>query len=220
MHNIRFATEDALTLEGELRTPDGAPRGSAVLCHAHPLLGGSKDHPILWAIRNELAARGFAVLSFNFRGTMRSGGTYGGGWAEVRDVAAAIARAREESGGPTLVCGWSFGASVALREAIGDERVGALVLIGLPISDAELEIPELPGRSELRAYRRPVLLVAGEGDQHCRRPDLEALGRRLPLAAVEILAGTDHFFWRRERELARRIGAFGDLIAGSGRNDL
>ena len=213
MEPIRFATEDGLSLEGELREPDAPARGSAVLCHAHPRLGGSKDHPILWAIRNDLASRGFAVLSFNFRGAMRSGGTYGGGRSEVRDVSAAVTRVRGDVGGPTIVGGWSFGASVALREAIDDERVGALALIGLPISDAELDIPGPPSASELRALRRPVLLLAGEGDPHCRRPDLLAFARRVPLAEVRIFPGTDHFFWRRERELAEAVGGFAERLA-------
>ena len=80
---IRFETSDGLSLEGEIRTPDGEPRGSAVICHPHPLGGGSKDHPILWAMRNELARRGFAVISFNFRGVMGSEGESGCGEAEV-----------------------------------------------------------------------------------------------------------------------------------------
>lgn len=209
---IRFTTDDGISLEGELRGPDSPPRGSAVLCHAHPRRGGSKDHPILWTIRNDLSSRGFTVLSFNFRGAMHSGGAYGGGRAEVRDVAAALTRVRDEIDGPTLVCGWSFGASVALREATDDERVDALALIGLPISDTDLDLPGPPSASELRAFRRPVLLVAGEGDQHCRRPDLEAFGRKLPLAEVAIVAGTDHFFWRREREVASLIGSFVDRV--------
>ena len=105
MEPIRFPTQDGVSLEGEIRRPDRTALGSAVVCHAHPRHGGSKDHPILWALRNELASRGFAVLAFNFRGTMRSAGTYAGGHAEVKDIEAAIGRIREEAEGPTLVCG-------------------------------------------------------------------------------------------------------------------
>ena len=91
MEPVTFLTEDGVRLEGELRLPDDAPRGSAAICHAHPKHGGSKDHPVLWSVRNELAGkRGFATLLFNFRGTMGSGGTFGGGRDELRDVRAAI----------------------------------------------------------------------------------------------------------------------------------
>ena len=216
MEPIRFSTEDGVSLEGELRLPEDARRGSAVLCHAHPRHGGSKDHPILWAIRNDLAHRGFAVLGFNFRGTMGSAGTYGGGRAEIRDLSAAIARVRDEAEGPTLVCGWSFGANVALREALDDERVGALALIGLPLRH-DLDIPPIPTPSELRLLRRPVLLLSGETDEYSPEEDLRAVAAVLPAAEVVTLPGTDHYLWRREKEAAELVGAFADrLLGGAG----
>lgn len=210
---ITFETEDGLLLEGEVRAPEGNPRASAVLCHPHPQQGGSKDHPLLWAIRNELSSRGFVVLSFNFRGVMGSEGAYGGGLAEVADVAAAVGRARAEAPpeAPTFVAGWSFGAHVALREALDDDRVWALALIGLPLAESDLDLsplPPLPVRDRLKAYARPILLLAGEADPFCPVPELRSLGRRLPRARVEVLEGTDHFFWRREREAARVVGSF------------
>src|SRR5207253_4368040 len=61
VERLTFRAPDGVELEGELREPDGEPRGSAVICHPHPLQGGSKDHPLLWAIRNELARRGLTV---------------------------------------------------------------------------------------------------------------------------------------------------------------
>lgn len=210
MEPLRFATEDGVSLEGELRMPEGEPRGSAVLCHAHPRYGGSKDHPVLWAIRNELAHRGLAVLAFDFRGTMRSGGSHGGGRTEVRDVRAAVGRVREEAEGPTLVAGWSFGANVALRAALDDPRVGALALVGLPLGEHGVEVPDLPSRAELAAFDRPVLLVAGEGDRFSPAPELRNLSAKLRRAEVAIVRGTDHFFWRREAELAGLVGGFAE----------
>jgi alpha/beta superfamily hydrolase len=213
---VRFQTEDGVSLEGELRRPEGEAMGSAVICHAHPRHGGSKDHPILWAIRNTLARRGFAVIAFNFRGTMGSAGTYAGGHAETKDVDAAIGRVRQEADGPTLVCGWSFGAVVALREALADERVSALALIAPPLDPPDIDVPPIPPTGELRPFRKPMLLLAGEGDVYCPRPRLESLGRALPNAQVVILAGTDHFLWRREREAAEAVGAFVDRVFGTG----
>ena len=221
MEPVRFGTEDGVSLEAEIRRPETPPVGSAVICHAHPRHGGSKDHPILWALRNELASRGFVVLAFNFRGTMRSAGTYGAGHAETRDVDAAIGRVREEAAGPTLVSGWSFGASVALREALTDDRAGALALIGLPLEPADVEIPPTPGPSELRVFARPTLLLAGEGDVYCPPPRLEALGGTMPKAEVVIVPGTDHFLWHRERAVAETVGSFAvrTLLSEDGRPD-
>jgi len=214
VESIRFATEDGVSLEGDLRLPEEPVRRSAVLCHPHPRHGGSKDHPLLWAIRNELVARGFAVLSFNFRGVLGSSGTFGGGRPETRDVAAAVARVRVETEGPTLVCGWSFGALVALHEAVEDRAVGALALVGLPLGDTGLEIPNPPTDAELRAFRRPVLLLSGQGDQFSQRPDLESVARRLRSAELTIVPGTDHFFWRREPEAAAAVADFAERALG------
>jgi alpha/beta superfamily hydrolase len=216
MELLRFGTEDGVSLEGELRRPETPAVGSAVICHAHPRHGGSKDHPILWALRNELASRGLVVLAFNFRGTMRSGGTYGAGHTETKDVDAAIGRVREESPGPTIVCGWSFGANVALREALTDERVGALALIALPLEPADIEIPPTPRPSELRTFASPTLLVAGEGDVYCPRPPLEALGAAMSKAEVVVVPGTDHYLWRREQEVAETVGSFAERVLFEG----
>lgn len=214
MEPVTFLTEDAVRLEGELRMPDDPPRGSAVICHAHPRHGGSKDHPVLWSVRNELAGkRGLATLVFNFRGTMGSAGTYGGGRDEVRDVHAAIGAVRDRADGPTLVFGWSFGASVALREALEDDRVSALALFGIPLRPNDLELPPVPSASELRVLKRPMLLLAGGNDEFCPADELRAYGEGV--AEVVILDGTDHYLWRREREAAAIVGDFADRAIAS-----
>lgn len=210
MDPVRFDTEDGVSIEGELRRPEGDARSAAVICHPHPRRGGSKDHPLLWAIRNELARRGFVVLSFNFRGVMNSGGTYGGGRAEVRDVAAAIDRVGREVARPPLLGGWSFGASVALRAAVEDERVGALALVGIPLRPRDFDVPPIPDEASLRSLRAPTLLLAGDRDEFCPPEDLRSLGKRIRRCEVVVTAGTDHYFWRREREAARVVGEFAD----------
>jgi alpha/beta superfamily hydrolase len=217
MDRIAFNTEDGLRLEGEIREPDGPVLALAVLCHAHPQHGGSKDHPLLWAIRNDLSGRGFAVLSFNFRGVMGSEGVFGGGAEELADVEAAVGAMLERHPGRLLVCGWSFGAHTALRAAIRDERISALALLGFPLAESSLVLPPLPSRDELAGFGRPVLLLAGEADPFCPLPDLRRLARRIPRATMAVVKGTDHFLWRREREAANVVGAFAQqALEGSG----
>jgi alpha/beta superfamily hydrolase len=214
MEPVTFLTEDGVRLEGELRMPDDPPRGSAVICHAHPKHGGSKDHPVLWAVRNDLAGkRGLATVGFNFRGTMGSAGTYGGGRDELRDVRAAIGTVRERAAeGPTLVFGWSFGSSVALREAFDDERVSALALFGAPLRPNDLELPPMPAAAELRLVKRPMLFLAGANDEYCPADELRAYGEGV--AEVVIMDGTDHYLWRRERAAATILGEFADRVLG------
>jgi uncharacterized protein len=216
MESVTFLTGDGVRLEGELRMPDEVPRGSAVICHAHPRHGGSKDHPILWSVRNELAGkRGFAALGFNFRGTMGSGGTFGGGRDEIRDVRAAVDTVRGRAEGPTLVFGWSFGASIALREAFDDERVGALALFGIPLRPNDLTLPPLPTSADLRFLKRPLLFLAGANDEYCPADELRAYGEGV--AEVVLMDGTDHYLWRREREAGTIVGDFADRVAGPSR---
>lgn len=217
MERVTFSSEDGFRLEGELRMPEGPPLGAAVLCHPHPRQGGSKDHPLLWAVRNELAAvRGLAVLAFNFRGVMGSAGAYGGGRDELKDARAAVGFVRERIAerGPTLLAGWSFGASVALREALDDRRVGAVALIGMPLRPGDVALPPMPDVADLRLLRRPALLLTGEHDTYCPPEDLRAYAGAFPDAEVAVLAGTDHFFWRREQEAARIVGAFAERALG------
>jgi alpha/beta superfamily hydrolase len=208
---VTFTTSDGVLLEGELRMPDEAPRGSAVICHAHPRHGGSKDHPVLWAIRNELAGkRGIATLGFNFRGVMGSAGEFGGGHDEIEDVRAAIGAVRQRADGPTLVVGWSFGANVALREAFHDDRVAALALVGLPLRPKDVKTPPLPSAKKLRELRRPLLLLTGEHDEYCPPDELRAHGNGV--AEVVIVDGVDHYLSRKEREAASSIGDFADRL--------
>ena len=211
---IRFLTGDGLTLEGEVRTPDGEARGTAVICHPHPQFGGSKDHPLLWAIRIDLAHRGFVVLSFNFRGVMGSEGEFGGGIGELADVRAAVGRVREESDGPTFLAGWSFGAHVALRAAIDDERLTALALVGMPLVDTTL--PPLPDPDRLGAYDLPVLFLSGGGDQYSPEADVRTLAGQLSHATVVIVPEADHYFAKREREAGAIVAEFAERTIEAG----
>lgn len=207
-----FETIDGVRLEGELREPEREPRGSAVVCHPHPAHGGSKDHPLLWAIRNELAGRGWVVLSFNFRGVMGSEGEHTGGEKETRDVLAAIDHVREEVEGPSVLVGWSFGANVAVRHAMTDERVAAVALVGLPIGFDLVPVADLPADGELRAWDTPVLLIAGDDDAICPVPGMLELSGRIPGADVKVIEGGGHFFRRMEREPATAIADFFDEV--------
>jgi pimeloyl-ACP methyl ester carboxylesterase len=144
---------------------------------------------------------------------MGSEGEFGGGVAEVMDVRAAITTAQAQPG-PVFLAGWSFGANVALREAVDDDRVTALALVGLPLvrPPEEQDLPELPPLERLETFTRPVLLVSGESDKYSPAPDLRGLAERLPNATVEVVPGVGHYFSRREREAARIVGEFAERM--------
>ena len=131
---------------------------------------------------------------------------------------AAIGRVREAAPGrPTMVCGWSFGASVALREALDDSRVSALALVGMPPAPGRPDAATpLPHPAELRRLRRQVLVLAGDGDGYCPADEAKRFVDSLPDARLHLVRGSDHYLWRREREAAAIVGGFVDeVLAGS-----
>jgi uncharacterized protein len=197
---ITFPCGD-LTLEGLLKLPDGggAP-GAAVVCHPHPMYGGSMDNNVVEAVLEALWQRQLATLRFNFRGVGESEGEYDGGEGELDDVRAAVALVAAKAGlKSVMLAGYSFGASVSLRAGLTDPAVDRLVLVALPVA-------LMTGPSD--SSSKPVLLVSGDRDSYSPLEPLRTLASNLgSRARLEILAGADHFFGGYEARLSALIGA-------------
>ena len=148
---------------------------------------------------------------------MRSEGTFGRGVEEVKDVRAALGRAQMEAPGPVFLCGWSFGAHVALRTAPDEERVAALGLVALPLHESGPDLPDLPrfpSPERLASFDRPVLLLAGDHDPYCPVPELLVIAGRIPASTVEIVSRANHYFAQREREAGRIVAEFAERSVG------
>ena len=104
---VQLGSSDGETLEGRWDRPE-SPIGAVVLCHPDPQQGGTMMAPLMVAVTTRLVERGYSVLRFNFRGIGASTGRHDNGNAEVLDVAAAIAAARD-TGLAVHLSGWSFG---------------------------------------------------------------------------------------------------------------
>jgi uncharacterized protein len=191
-----------LTLEGMLARPDGpGPHRAAVVCHPHPLYGGSMYNNVVDAMIEALHARGFATLRFNFRGVGQSEGEFDNGHGEADDAAAAIRFLTAQSGirvDAAIMAGYSFGAMVAVRAARGQPEVGAIIAVALPIGMVEPAV--------LGSIRKPIVLLAGDRDAYCPAKPLTALAERLgTLAQLKIIAETDHFFGGHEEEITAAL---------------
>lgn len=205
---LRFDSSDGLSLQGELDAgSSGDPRALLVLCHPHPKMGGTMNAPLLLAVRDELVARGWAVLRFNFRGIGASEGEASTGVAEVADAEGALTVVTHRFGDrPVAIAGWSFGGAVALRTVTRHPEVKACVAIApsiVPKPDITAGAPEAEGFG----YEGPVLVVCGANDDQvspaeCRRW-AEAVG-----ATYEEMKGANHFFWAKYTPLAQRVAAF------------
>lgn len=196
---VRFRSGD-IELDGRIAVPGGAAR-ACVVCHPHPLYGGDMHSAVVVAVTSELLTRGIATLRFDFRGAGSSGGSHGGGAAEVEDARAAVGELARRSGLERVaVAGYSFGAWIALRLAACDERILAVAAIAPP-----LEMLDLAFAHDLEV---PVLAVAGERDTYCPRPAFGAFEAGLKRATIVTLDGADHFLAGREREVAGAVAAF------------
>ena len=126
---VTFKSSD-LTLEGMIASPDGAgPHRAAVVCHPHPLYGGSMYNNVVDAVLEAMHARGFATLRFNFRGVGQSEGEFDNGNGEADDTVAAIRFLIAQKGvraDGAVLAGYSFGAMTAVRAAAGVEQVAAI----------------------------------------------------------------------------------------------
>ncbi|MGA9724064.1 MAG: alpha/beta family hydrolase [Candidatus Binatus sp.] len=198
---ITFRSGD-LTLEGLLANPGGnAP--AAVVCHPHPLYGGSMFNNVVEAILAAMWQAGFATLRFNFRGVGASEGEHDGGPGEVDDAVAAMGFLLSQPGvrkEGAVMAGYSFGAMVAVSAGYERAEIARIVAVAMPLAMADARIPD--GAS------KPILLISGDRDSYSPVAGLRALQSRIgDSARLEIISGTDHFFGGCEAELSRAIAA-------------
>jgi uncharacterized protein len=181
---------------------------AALVCHPHPLYGGTLHNKVVFHAMKALNSFGFPVLRFNFRGTGLSAGEHAGGSGEVEDVRAALDWLKREFPLPIVFAGFSFGAAVGLRAAYADLRVPVLVALGLPAIPVQADSGEarVYDFEFLRTSTKPKLFVSGARDQFAPPGTLEALVGTFaePKKLVRIEAG-DHFFEGRLRELRAAI---------------
>ena len=189
-----------LTLQGLLANPCGDAPG-AVVCHPHPMYGGSMYNNVVDAILDALWRVGYATLRFNFRGVGSSEGEHDGGPGEVDDAVAAATFLISQSGvrrEGLVMAGYSFGAMVAVSAGYEQAEIARIIAVALPIAMADVRIPD-------RATK-PILLVSGDVDSYSPAEGVQALKKKIgDSARVEIIADADHFFGGREAELSRVI---------------
>ena len=182
-------TGPAGRLEAILWTPSArAFSMAAVVCHPHPLFGGTMHNKVVYQAAKSLDALGLAVLRFNFRGTGMSEGKHDRGEGERGDVSAALDfLAAEYPDIPLLVAGFSFGCWVGLRVGCEDARVRLLIGLGAPVNSADF--------SYLTRCEKPKLFVHGAKDIYGAKEKIKSLVASLPgenqLVVVE---DADHFF--------------------------
>jgi alpha/beta superfamily hydrolase len=190
-------------LEALLNAGSTSATHAAVVCHPHPLYGGTLHNKVVFHAMKALNGFGFPVLRFNFRGTGLSEGEHANGVEEVEDVRTALDWLEREYTLPIIFAGFSFGAAVGLQATYADPRVPVLIGLGLPVVAIESRNYNF---EFLRTCTKPKLFVSGSRDQYAPPGQLEALVNTFadPKKLVRIEAG-DHFFEGRLREMREAL---------------
>ncbi len=188
-------------LEAILWSPpkSNAPPLAALVCHPHPLFGGTMHNKVVYQAAKSLDELGLSVLRFNFRGAGASEGKHDRGRGEQDDVRTALDfLGKEFRDAPLLLAGFSFGCWVGLRVGCGDPRVTELIGIGAPVNDSDF--------SYLSECEKPKLFVQGSEDQFGSIDKLEVLVASLPgTNRMRAVHGGDHFLTGKLDQLGLAI---------------
>lgn len=191
-------------LEGILKPEEESvePEYAALVCHPHPLGGGTMHNKVVFKVAQTLQLLGMPALRFNFRGVGHSTGTYDEGRGEMDDTRYALEfLSRRYPGLPVIIAGFSFGAWVGLRVAAADDRVQAMIGLGVPARMFDGDY--------LKDSHKPKLIIQGTNDELAPYDLAVQWFEQVPapksLVAVQ---GADHFFQGRLDEVQAIITTF------------
>lgn len=186
-------------LEAHLRPAEGVRRGGALLCHPHPLHGGTMHTKAVFRAGQALSSIGFDVLRFNFRGVGTSTGVHADGIGEEEDVITALDwLAAHLPGAPLILGGFSFGSRVGLPVGVRDPRVHALLGMGLALTMSDF--------SFLSGVQKPLLVVQGEVDEFGSGEEVaERVSEWGGQITLEVIPDSGHYFYDHFDELQEKV---------------
>jgi len=207
-HRRFFLNGPAGPLEALLWTSASQnPTRAALVCHPHPLFGGTMHNKVVFQTAKALQSRGFPVLRFNFRGAGQSVGAHDKGRGETEDVRAAIDYlAQEFPALPIVLAGFSFGSVMGLRVGCTDPRVQELIGLGIPVNDSDL--------SFLNHCAKPKLIIQGGNDQYGAKDRVEQVFQEIPEPKkLVFILDADHFFTGKLDQVVTAISGWIDALA-------
>ncbi|MBX7221508.1 MAG: alpha/beta fold hydrolase [Blastocatellia bacterium] len=183
-----FLTGPAGKLEAifdESSRPNG---GAALVCHPHPVHGGTMHNRVVVRLVRAFLNAGFDVLRLNFRGAGESDGSYDSGIGERADARTGLEFLKQERpGGPLCVGGFSFGSWVGFNAALEEPQVKGLLAVGMPLKHFDFDF--------LRTVTLPKWTVQGEHDEFGLGPRVRALMEScVDPKGFSMVADADHFF--------------------------
>jgi alpha/beta superfamily hydrolase len=192
-------------LEARLDFPEAgvdpaAPGAFAVVCHPHPLFGGTLTNKVVQTLARAFNDSGMPSVRFNFRGVGASAGTHDGGPGEVQDALAAVRYGRERWPDARLwLAGFSFGGAVAVL-ASQDAAPAGLVAVAPAVDRMAIGAVTPAGR---------WLVLLGDADDVVAPQRIVDWAQGLdPAPTLQVLPGAGHYFHGRLPELRERVTGF------------
>ena len=178
-------------LEGILKEPAGVRRGVALVCHPHPLGGGTMHNKVVFRAAAGLVDAGLTTLRFNFRGVGASTGEHNeieGGREDVGDALNYLTQQYPDD--DLTLAGFSFGSRTALEVGFDDARVQRLISIGTPVD-------KYGDYHFLIGVKKPILFVHGDNDEFGGLENLRKLVDEVAKhtdAQLVVFQNCGHFF--------------------------
>jgi alpha/beta superfamily hydrolase len=191
---VSRATNEVLTIAGTageiealLEDPRADSAAVAVVCHPHPLHGGTMQNKVTHTLARTFNKMGVPAIRFNFRGVGRSAGSYDQGDGELDDALAVVDYAMRRFPNRKLwLAGFSFGARIALKAA-AERNPELLVTVAPPV-----------GRMDMSGIAQPGcrwIIVQGDNDELVdANAVVEWVDSLDPGPELMIFEGVDHFF--------------------------
>jgi alpha/beta superfamily hydrolase len=185
-------------LEAILKEPAGKPKGVGLVCHPHPLGGGTMHNKVVFRAAAGLLDAGLITLRFNFRGVGASTGVHEeieGGKQDVRDALDYLAG--RFPGEPITLAGFSFGSRAGMEVGVNDDRVVRLISIGTPVDKYE-------DYDFLLKVRKPILFIHGDRDEFGAVENVRRLADEVSKntdAELVVVSDSGHFFDEHLNEL-------------------
>jgi alpha/beta superfamily hydrolase len=180
---------------------EGSGIDAAIICHPHPLYGGSMDNNVVSVLQRTLRNWGWGTLRFNFRGVGGSTGQHQGAQGDVEDLLAISQYLRQQGIKDIHLAGYSYGVWIGLRAMKQGLRPNSAILVSPPLDFLDFKDLEPPSC--------PCLITVGDRDDFCAvdslmkwasaQPDLERK------TLTEILPRCDHFYWGHEKLLSEKV---------------
>jgi len=197
-----FIPGPAGRLESLLEEPeDRDPIAACLVCHPHPLFGGTMHNKVVYRLARGLRRTGNVVLRFNFRGVNLSEGTHDGGAGEVEDARTALAFLRERYPDlPYSLAGFSFGSRIALRLGceLPDPKPSRMIALGFPTTIGHFDY--------LNSCTLPKYFIHSTNDKYGPKPELEqAYAKFAEPKNLQFIEASDHFFANALDELESAV---------------